>query len=69
MTCYRSVSGKSASVAIAGTVFVASLATANARYVPALVVLLVFAGVGLIAAIMLPAAPVEPAVPEPKLAT
>ena len=52
----RSVSnlGSSLGVAIAGTVIVASLATANAGYALALVVLMVFAVIGLIAAIMLP---------------
>jgi MFS family permease len=53
----RSVSnlGSSLGVAIAGTVIVADLANANAGYAFALIVLLVFAGVGLIAAYMLPA--------------
>ena len=52
----RSVSnlGSSLGVAIAGTVIVASLATANAGYALALIVLMVFAVIGLIAAIMLP---------------
>ncbi len=52
----RSVSnlGSSLGVAIAGTVIVASLATPNAGYALALVVLMVFAVIGLIAAIMLP---------------
>jgi MFS family permease len=52
----RSVSnlGSSLGVAIAGTVIVADLATANAGYALALVVLMVFAVIGLIAAVMLP---------------
>ena len=52
----RSVSnlGSSLGVAIAGTVIVASLATPNAEFALALIVLLVFAVSGLIAAIMLP---------------
>jgi hypothetical protein len=44
-------------VAIAGTVIVADLATPNAGYALALIVLMLFAGVGLIAAFLLPAAP------------
>jgi MFS family permease len=53
----RSVSnlGSSLGVAIAGTVIVSSLVTGNTGYALALVVLLVFAGIGLIAAFMLPA--------------
>jgi MFS family permease len=56
----RSVSnlGSSLGVAIAGTVIVAQLATANAGYALALVVLMVFAVLGLIAAVLLPARPV-----------
>jgi hypothetical protein len=50
--------GSSLGVAIAGTVIVADLATPNAGYVLALIVLLLFGIVGLIAAILLPAAPV-----------
>jgi MFS family permease len=52
----RSVSnlGSSLGVAIAGTVIVAQLAVANAGYALAVVVLLVFAVVGLIAALLLP---------------
>jgi MFS family permease len=57
----RSVSnlGSSLGVAIAGTVIVSSLVTGNTGYALALVVLLVFALLGLVAAIMLPTAPVE----------
>ena len=53
----RSVSnlGSSLGVAIAGTVIVASLATANAGFALALLVLMVFAVIGLIAALLLPA--------------
>src|SRR5262245_35150602 len=67
----RSVSnlGSSLGVAIAGTVIVASLANPNAGYALALVVLLVFAGAGLIASIMLPSAPVVAPAPEPSPAT
>ena len=52
----RSVSnlGSSLGVAIAGTVIVASLANPNAGYALALIVLLVFAGAGLVASVMLP---------------
>jgi MFS family permease len=67
----RSVSnlGSSLGVAIAGTVIVADLANPNAGYALA-IVLLLFAIVGLIAAVMLPAAPVEaPLVTEPSPAT
>jgi MFS family permease len=62
----RSVSnlGSSLGVAIAGTVIVAQLATANAGYALALIVLIVFAVAGLIAAIMLPATPVREIAPE-----
>ncbi|MDV2482771.1 MFS transporter [Methanoculleus sp. Wushi-C6] len=62
----RSVSnlGSSLGVAIAGTVIVSSLAVGNMGYAFALVVLVVFAGVGLVAALMLPATPV-PRAPEP----
>jgi MFS family permease len=58
----RSVSnlGSSLGVAIAGTVIVSDLVSGNAGYALALVVLLVFAVIGLIAAIMLPTkAPAE----------
>jgi MFS family permease len=53
----RSVSnlGSSLGVAIAGTVIVSDLATGNTGYALAIVVLLVFAVIGLIAAILLPA--------------
>ena len=47
--------GSSLGVAIAGTVIVSQVVVANAGYALALVVLLVFAVVGLIAAILLPA--------------
>ena len=52
----RSVSnlGSSLGVAIAGTVIVAQLATANADTPLALIVLMVFAVIGLIAALLLP---------------
>jgi len=59
----RSVSnlGSSLGVAIAGTVIVSSLVEGNLGYALALVVLTVFALVGLAAAFMLPVAPVPPA--------
>ena len=59
----RSVSnlGSSLGVAIAGTVIVSSLVTGNAGYALALIVLAVFAGIGLVAAILLPANPVPEA--------
>ena len=59
----RSVSnlGSSLGVAIAGTVIVSSLVTGNLGYALALVVLAVFAGIGLVAAILLPANPVPEA--------
>jgi MFS family permease len=62
----RSVSnlGSSLGVAIAGTVIVSSLVTANTGYALALLVLLVFAVLGLVAAIMLPSAPVAAPVPD-----
>ena len=62
----RSVSnlGSSLGVAIAGTVIVASLATANAGCALALIVLMVFAVIGLIAAIMLPVTATPPPTPE-----
>jgi MFS family permease len=62
----RSVSnlGSSLGVAIAGTVIVSSLVTGNLGYALALVVLAVFAGIGPVAAILLPASPV-PEAPEP----
>ena len=52
----RSVSnlGSSLGVAIAGTVMVSSLVTGNTGYALALVVLVVFAVIGLVAAILLP---------------
>ncbi|MBV9582341.1 MAG: MFS transporter [Chloroflexi bacterium] len=55
----RSVSnlGSSLGVAIAGTVIVSDLVAGNAGYALALVVLMVFAIIGLIAAILLPATP------------
>ena len=55
----RSVSnlGSSLGVAIAGTVIVSSLVTGNAGYALALVVLAVFASLGLIAAILIPSTP------------
>jgi MFS family permease len=63
----RSVSnlGSSLGVAIAGTVIVSSLVTGNAGYALALIVLTVFALVGLGAAFLLPVTPV-PAVAEPE---
>ena len=63
----RSVSnlGSSLGVAIAGTVMVSSLVTANEGYALALMVLAVFAVVGLVAAFMLPVHPVEAPKPEP----
>ncbi len=62
----RSVSnlGSSLGVAIAGTVIVSTLVTGNLGYALALVVLVFFAVVGLIAAFLLPANPV-PEAPEP----
>src|SRR4029077_412919 len=67
----RSVSnlGSSLGVAIAGTVIVSSLVTGNAGYALALVVLVVFAAIGLIGALLLPATPVaEAPAPESSLA-
>jgi MFS family permease len=64
----RSVSnlGSSLGVAIAGTVIVSSLVTGNVGYALALIVLAVFAVVGLVAAILLPTNPVPQApAPEP----
>ncbi len=63
----RSVSnlGSSFGVAIAGTVIVSSLVEGNLGYALALVVLVLFALVGLVAAFMLPASPV-PRSPEPE---
>jgi MFS family permease len=57
----RSVSnlGSSLGVAIAGTVIVSSLVTGNAGYALALIVLTVFAVIGLVAAILLPSTPVS----------
>ncbi|MDD3858549.1 MAG: MFS transporter [Methanoculleus sp.] len=62
----RSVSnlGSSLGVAIAGTVIVSSLVEGNMGYALALIVLVVFALVGLAAAFMLPTDPV-PRLPEP----
>jgi len=62
----RSVSnqGSSPGVAIAGTVIVSSPVTGNLGYALALIVLAVFAGIGPVAAILLPASPV-PEAPEP----
>lgn len=56
----RSVSnlGSSLGVAIAGTVMVSSLATGNEGYAWALIVLTVFAVIGLVAAVLLPSKPV-----------
>jgi predicted MFS family arabinose efflux permease len=61
----RSVSnlGSSLGVAIAGTVIVSDLANGNTGYALALIVLLVFAGVGLVASMMLPV--VRPQAPTP----
>ena len=58
----RSVSnlGSSLGVAIAGTVIVSTLVTGNEGYALALIVLAVFAVVGLVAAFLLPNKPVEP---------
>jgi MFS family permease len=63
----RSVSnlGSSLGVAIAGTVIVSSLVTGNVGYALALIVLTVFAAVGLVAAILLPTDPV-PQAPQPE---
>jgi MFS family permease len=63
----RSVSnlGSSLGVAIAGTVIVSSLVTGNVGYALALIVLAVFAAVGLVAAILLPTNPV-PQAPQPE---
>ena len=47
--------GSSLGVAIAGTVIVAELATANAGFALALVVLIAFGVIGLIAALLMPA--------------
>jgi hypothetical protein len=52
-------------VAIAGTVIVSSLVTGNVGYALALIVLAVFAAVGLVAAILLPTNPV-PQAPQPE---
>jgi predicted MFS family arabinose efflux permease len=61
----RSVSnlGSSLGVAIAGTVIVSKLVTGNEGYALALIVLAVFAVLGLVAAFFLPNKPVE--APEP----
>jgi MFS family permease len=58
----RSVSnlGSSLGVAIAGTVIVSTLVTGNEGYALALIVLMVFGAIGLIAALMLPATPPPP---------
>jgi MFS family permease len=66
----RSVSnlGSSLGVAIAGTVIVSSLVTGNAGYALAVIVLAVFALIGLVAAILLPGSPAPAAAaqqPEP----
>ncbi|NTU86223.1 MAG: MFS transporter, partial [Chloroflexales bacterium] len=63
----RSVSnlGSSLGVAIAGTVIVSSLVTGNEGYALALIVLIVFAAIGLGAALMLPSTPAAVA-PEAK---
>jgi MFS family permease len=63
----RSVSnlGSSLGVAIAGTVIVSSLVTGNTGYALALLVLLVFAVLGLVAALLLPSVPAEAPVPDP----
>jgi MFS family permease len=63
----RSVSnlGSSVGVAIAGTVIVSDLVqNANGGYALALIVLMVFAGIGLIASVLLPSAPVRVSAPE-----
>jgi MFS family permease len=59
----RSVSnlGSSLGVAIAGTVIVSSLVTVNVGYALALIVLAVFASIGLVAAILIPANPMPKA--------
>ncbi|HEY2596033.1 MAG TPA: MFS transporter, partial [Chloroflexota bacterium] len=59
----RSVSnlGSSLGVAIAGTVIVSDLVAGNTGYALALVVLLVFAVIGLVAGLMLPVHPPEDA--------
>jgi MFS family permease len=68
----RSVSnlGSSLGVAIAGTVVVSSLVTGNEGYALAMIVLAVFATIGLVAAFMLPSTPPvpEPAEQQPALA-
>src|SRR3954465_11001051 len=63
----RSVSnlGSSLGVAIAGTVMVSSLVTANQGYALALIVLTVFGVVGRVAPFFLPSEPVEAPTPEP----
>jgi predicted MFS family arabinose efflux permease len=63
----RSVSnlGSSLGVAIAGTVIVSPLVDGNQGYALAMIVLAVFAVVGLVAAFMLPVVPVEAPKPEP----
>ena len=64
----RSVSnlGSSLGVAIAGTVIVSNLVSGNEGYALAMIVLAVFAAIGLVAAIFLPATPVSEApAPEP----
>jgi MFS family permease len=67
----RSVSnlGSSLGVAIAGTVIVSQVVTGNVGYALALIVLMVFASAGLIAAILLPAAPAGQLAPEASPAT
>jgi predicted MFS family arabinose efflux permease len=61
----RSVSnlGSSLGVAIAGTVVASSFATVNANYAVALMVLLVFAAIGFVASLLLPATPVAAPTP------
>jgi hypothetical protein len=58
----RSISnlGSSFGTAIAGTILVSDLASGNTSYVVAMVVLGVFALVGLAAAVMLPSRPGQP---------
>jgi MFS family permease len=64
----RSVSnlGSSLGVAIAGTVIVSDLVNGNEGYALALIVLTVFACIGLVAALMLPATPPQTAVAAPE---
>jgi predicted MFS family arabinose efflux permease len=64
----RSVSnlGSSLGVAIAGTVIVSDLVAGNAGYALALIVLMVFGVIGLIAAFMLPSTPPPRPLPQPQ---